>query len=454
MLSLSRALNESEPDKAQKLRDTLDEAGKRRVKAQVEALVARMRSGQLGEVEQGQKALLGDLEGLLQVLTSELGDLDQRRAERQRLEALRREIRTAMEAQADLLSRTQELDRASAAEADGDPNQPAGPRRDAPDGAKPNKSKGEEGQPDSAASAEAQRRMRDLEQKQREMHRKIRELGRQMEPRSERQPETPGARPMGGAADKARDAADRLAQQQGQQAQGEQKAALENMQQAMDELEDALRQLRREEQEQTLAALEGRFRAMLEREKGVRAAVEKLDEKGPAGWSRLDQLALAEAADAQQQLTSECESTRAILVDEGTTVILPELMTQLTTDMRDVAGRLNRADTTPATQRVLDDIIAQLEEIMAAVSAERERSAEQREGGGEGGQGPQDQSLLPGSAEIKLVRSSQMRINARTGDLSAAPPARRDARWSEQMEQLGRRQRQLVDLTTRMNERK
>jgi hypothetical protein len=127
-------------------------------------------------------------------------------------------------------------------------------------------------------------------------------------------------------------------------------------------------------------------------------------------------------------------------------------MRQMAGDMTEVAARLDHADTSPATRRALTDIIALLEEMLQAVEQKRAEDARLEQ---QGGQQSSDQPrpLLPGSAELKLLRSSQQRLNERTLELTQSPDALNQEQTAT-AQRLSQRQRRLADLARRMNERK
>jgi len=422
MLKLSRLLEESEPEKAERLRDALKFAGSRRVKARVEKLTELLRSQRLSDADREQELLLSEFDALLTLLTSSLNEVERRRAERQRLEQLKRAIRTLIDEQTEILYRTRQ-----AAEEFDESNEQA-PAEDVEDA------------------------LRRLERLQRGAHRKGVDLERDMGKSKEQQQSTPGAPHVERAVENMKQAADRLGDRAPSDAAKNQQAALDRLRQALDELDDALRQVRREESEETLAALEVRFRSMLEREQAVLETAAGLHKKGVEQWTRVDQLQLAEAAETQRSVHEDCTATRRILIDEGTTVIVPELVGQMAGDMEDLVGWLKSSDVGPETQRILADVIDLLEEVLAAIEAKREQDASQSDGDGQSG-GGQSQGLLPGSAELKMLRSSQLRLNARTRQLGGAAETP-TADQSGSFERLSDRQRRLADLARRMNERK
>lgn len=453
MIKLSRALAESEPEKSERLRETLDEAGRRRLKARIAHLVDLLRKQELSAAEREQAAALADLESLLDTLSSTLNEAERRREERKRLEALKREVRALLDEQIDAMQKTHEIaaeieaSRRRADEKEGGKTEASDPKTG--DAAPPKPT---------AAAAQA---MQEAESRQRELQRKATELHKKMKAKKSEIP-TPGVEQIGQAEQAMDEAAENLREVRPREAEPQQQKAAEKLQESIDELENALRQIRKEEMEETLATLESRLAGLLEGEKKVRAAVVGLVEQPPAEWTRDEQLAVADAARTQSELAEEAESIRRILVDEGTTVILPELIGQAAGDIRNVAARLSRNEATAETRSILDDIIQLLEEMLEAVKTRRDENEHRQDSqDGQEGQPDENRPLLPGSAELKLLRSSQLRINHRTAAIGAAPatvdgeidPARAARRQAE-LDALSHRQRQLSELTRRMNERK
>ncbi len=439
MLKLTKLLAESEPEKAERMKDALDLAGKKQIKGRVESLVQLLQSEKLGDADTRQSALIKDLEALLQTLTNPANELDARRQEREKLEALKRSIRTLMDEQTQHMYRTQQVEkRMQEAEAAG------------------------------KSAAEAGEMLDKLEEMQRQTERKTAELQREMQPKpDEQKPARPGADQMKEASEQMRDAADKMGQDKPADAKKAEEQALEKLQQALDELDDALRQVRKEEMDDTLSAIETRLRDLLSREKLVRESVRPLESKSTADFSRAEQAQVVEAATNQKKVAEDCAQVLRIVVDEGTTVIVPELLKQLSADMALAGERLDRSEADGATARLLDDIIAQLEEILAAVEKRREQNRDeenqpQPDQPQQPDQGPKP--LLPTSAELKLLRSAQVRINERmpaTQDAAEAQPAPTQAEIAAapasaaaEMQRLFARQRQLVELARRMNERK
>lgn len=538
MLRLAQLLAETEPDKADRLRDAVELAGRDRLKVRLGELVTLLRVGQFADAERRQGEVLADLDAVLKLLIDTSGDLDRKRQERERLDAARKAIRAMLEQQLQHLRGTQGIaaDFALAeqlrqlAQALERLHQAQREQRTAMDAAAPRVAEqsaaqrelerrtretaaairtfaeGQQGRTAASAGAaaeetraaademqrateaieggnraagdeSAQRAERDLreaadrlraeadrlgdreetariERSQRDTQRRASEAHQQMqEDRAAGRKALPGSENVGKSQQNMQRAADRLGEAAPDQAAPQMQDAADELQTALDEVDAALRQLRREEMEETLAALETRLRSMLAREERVRTLVAELDDKGPARWGRTEQLQLAETAQTQSDVADECSNVQRILVQEGTTIVFPEIMAQLHTDAAAIARRLRDADTSKATQSQLDDVITVLKELLAAVEAQRDRQRQQD--ANEDGQPPEpdeSQPLVPGSAELKLLRTRQIIVRRQTEALAvqgAAPDDARAARFGE----LGAYQRQLAELAGKMNER-
>ncbi|MBI5866201.1 MAG: hypothetical protein HZB38_17160 [Planctomycetes bacterium] len=422
MLKLTKLLAESEPAKAERLKDALDLAGKQRIKARIEAIAALLAGRKLSDADAEQQALLTDFDNLLKTLTNPAGELDARRQEREQLEKLKRSIRTLLDEETQILYRTQQIEKQAEAAGDGD------------------------GQ---AAADQLDK----LEEMQRQTERKTAELQKEMQPApDEQRAARPGAEEAQQADEQMRHSADALGDDKPKQAAENQEKAIQKLQEALDELDDALRQVRKEEMDDTLAAIEGRLRDLLAQEKQVREAIRPLEAKSAADFTRADQSQLIDAAAAQKKAAADADMTLRILIDEGTTIAAPELMKQYAGDIAVVASMLEKTEPTAPAAVILDDVIASLEELLAAVERRRDETRDQQDN--PDGQQPQPndgpQPLLPNSAELKLLRAAQVRVNERMP--AAADSA--EASAATEFQRLAKRQTELSELTRRMFERK
>lgn len=441
-LKLADTLAETEPEQAERLRDAQELAGRQQVRGRIETLVTLLRTmdatageqrdGARDDADRQQKQLILDLQILLQALVRTESELDRLRAERERLEGFKREIRRLQEDQIDQLRQAQALAEQADAEAEGQAD--SQPATSQPTTSQP--------VPGSREAAAAQKELRE----------RAADVAQRMEASKGKEP-TPGTPAMQQAGERMQAATEKLESGEPQQATEEQQQAAQAMQRALDELEDALRQVRREEQEETLANLESRLRSMLERQRSVREAVSAVSAAPPSEWNETQRLQVSQAATQQAQLAEDCGGLLRLLEDDGTTVIVPELVGQVSEDMRQLAQRLASSLADAQSLALADDIIALLEEILSAVSKQRDRPDEPPPPQPPGDQPPpegQDQPLLPNSAELKLLRAAQLRINTRTAALAAdeQSPAALQA-----LAVLSARQARLSELTIRMHER-
>lgn len=262
---------------------------------------------------------------------------------------------------------------------------------------------------------------------------------------------TPGQENVKEAVPLQQEAAKDLKKDDPAEAAKKQQKALEKLKNAKEALEDRLEQLRREQQEELLAALESRFRAMLSRQLECNKATNRLADVGPEHWKRSDQLELAELSQRQKWVGDQADEALFMLVEEGTTVILPKLVGQVRDDGRATAERLAAADTGPTVRMVQADLELILRDIIDAIKKEQEELENQGGGGGKGGGG--NPPLLPGSAELKLLRACQLRVNVATERLETARSAGGDlAQEIEQrLKRLADRQADVAEMAKDMH---
>lgn len=425
MLRLSTALAAGEPDKAERMRDALDRIGSLQIKTRVEQLAQLIGDSKFSQAEREQAGLLTDLDTLLKLLTSPVNAADARREERKKLEALKRTIRELMDEEAQHVYKTQHLERQIA---------------------------GTDGQ--SAPTPESVEASRSLEQLQRETQQKAsRAHGEMKSPDEKKGADKPGTESIEKAIDRMRQAGEKLGDAKPSEARPEEEKAIEHMQEALDELDDALRQVRKEEVEETLAALSTRLASLLEKEKLVREAIVAITPKSVEEWTRTDHLRAGEAADTQSQAAQDCEAATRLVTDEGTTVLIPELLGQMAAEMLAIEQRLRKSDASDVARKAAEDVIASLEELLALVEKKRDENRKADENPPEDAPQPEqqpDDPLLSRSAELKLLRSVQLRLNGRM-------PAAEEVNQSDEAKSLfaglAARQQRLADLARRMNER-
>ncbi|MBK8269022.1 MAG: hypothetical protein IPK83_12235 [Planctomycetes bacterium] len=232
-----------------------------------------------------------------------------------------------------------------------------------------------------------------------------------------------------------------------------QEKAVENLKKAQEDLEDRLDQLRKEQQEELLSALESRFRAMLSRQIECNKVTNRLADVGPANWKRSDQLELADLSQKQRWVGDQANEALFLLTEEGSTVILPTLIEQIRDDGREVADRLAAADAGDAVRVTQADLEAVLRDIIEAIERKQEEMENEEESGDQDS-GDQNRPLLPGSAELKLLRACQLRVNKMTQQLQTdrAKPDASAEEIGKRLKKLAERQDGVAEMAKDMHE--
>jgi hypothetical protein len=239
-----------------------------------------------------------------------------------------------------------------------------------------------------------------------------------------------------------------------------QREAEENLKQAIQHLEEILKQLREEEIKRSLETLSTRLRRMLDMQNKIYEESQRMNQI--AGEQPDRQILARAAALSRDQLKVATEGERAFLLlkEEGSSAAFPEALLQVNRDAAAVANRLDSGDVGKLTLVVQADIIQALEEMVEALSKIKKENEEKKEkerqmqqpGGGQGDQ--QQQPLINKLAELRLIRTLQIRVNKRTTTLSqmlenpADPVGQAKAKdLMEQLQELSKRQESIESVT-------
>lgn len=227
-------------------------------------------------------------------------------------------------------------------------------------------------------------------------------------------------------------ATDELEADKAEDAAKNQDRAIEQLEQAQEELEKALQQLRKEEREETLRDLESRFRKMLAEQTAINEGTVVLHAIGQDHFQRAEELQTADLSLRERRLSEEAAKCVHILYEEGSTIVFPRIIDQLAKDMGNVADRLGQLNVGPITQRIEREIVDTLEQLLDAVKRMQEENEQQQAAQG-GGKQDKEPPLLPPSAELKLLRSSQVRVNDRTETIEQARSDQSESKeWIEE----------------------
>ena len=131
--------------------------------------------------------------------------------------------------------------------------------------------------------------------------------------------------------------------------------------------------------------------------------------------ARADVSKSAQLGQGERELEAEADKILEILREEGTTIVIPDIVKDLMGDFSTLDLRLTKLESGPYTQQIQRDVEETLRQLIKVIQEERERRQGGGQGGGQDGQEEApDENLLPTSAELKMLREMQVRVNRRT----------------------------------------
>ncbi len=263
---------------------------------------------------------------------------------------------------------------------------------------------------------------------------------------------SPGQQSLEKAQGEMKKAAESLDQSKPDEATPKQDKAIKELEQVQKELEEALNQLRKEERAETLRDLEDRFRELASKQRAINEATVRLDELGRETFQRAERLQLADLSTQERDLSREAAKCVHILDEDGTTVVVPRVMGQISQDMATVAQRLAALDVGVLTRTIEREIVEALEQLLEAVQKMQQAN---EQGGNPAPSSSSDQQspLLPQSAELKLLRSSQVRVNTRTTAIEETRVETADGDVKEALAKVGERQAECAEMAEEMRSR-
>jgi hypothetical protein len=193
-----------------------------------------------------------------------------------------------------------------------------------------------------------------------------------------------------------------------------QEKAIRELEEAKAELERILRQLREEEMERVLAMLEARFTKMLQMQREVYEGTVRLDKVPEGERNHNHEIESGRLSVKESEIVLETDKALALLREDGTAVAFPEAIQQIRVDMEQVVQRLGQFKVNDITQAIEQDIIASLEEMLAALKKAIQDNQQRQQSGEQMAGEAQDPPLVDLLSEIRMIRTLQMRVNLRT----------------------------------------
>ncbi len=218
------------------------------------------------------------------------------------------------------------------------------------------------------------------------------------------------------ALQKMREAEQELQNAERQKATEKQRAAEEKLRAAIDQLERILRQLREEEMQRELAKLESRLRKMAAMQSKILDDTVALAATPKSQRDRQTDLKAGDLAFEEKKVSLEADRAMLLLREEGSSVAFPEVVLQIRVDAARVTDFLAETKIDAINQGIQKDILAALEEMIAAIqTAQRDLDKKRQQQQGKPQQGGQrEQPLVEALAELKLIRTMEKRIRSTT----------------------------------------
>jgi hypothetical protein len=261
---------------------------------------------------------------------------------------------------------------------------------------------------------------------------------------------TPGRKQLEESRDAMQRAIEELKKQKRDDASKEQDEAIKKLMEAKEKIEEILRQLREEEQKLMLAALEARFKKMLAAQLIIYHDTVRLSKADPSEKASVQARAV-KLAQGEQEILIDADKALILLKEEGSSIAFPESVAGIRQDVQSLVGWLRDAKVGELTQAVEKDVIEALEELIEALQKEMEKSDEdKKKQQQQQQQQEQSQPLVDQLAELKMLRSLQLRVNRRTKQLSRTFEGEQATQEEsvQQLQQLSGRQARIQQATS------
>jgi hypothetical protein len=247
-----------------------------------------------------------------------------------------------------------------------------------------------------------------------------------------------------------------MANRHNAQAAEEQQEAVRELAEAEQTLEEALMQARRKEQEAILRALGERFRAMLAKQKDLTARTTRLQVDVKERLTRAQRIEANGLSGGERELSAEAGLALELVREEGSTSILPVVVEELVRDLDEVSTLLGDGQVNRFVVHLQKEIERSIEELIEVIKKEIEQRA--GGGGGGGGGGSDDGNgdpLLPASAELKMIRLHQLRVNDVTQQFHLERTAEADLSDEQRqaVRHIAEKQGRVAELTRELHER-
>ena len=491
---LAQFSDEGDEDQVRLLRQVFAEAQSRSIDGKFDELVKLIQSNQYGLAVGNQEALNGQLEELLKMmLAAERGK--ELKKEQEQIKAYIKQIKELITKQMELEGRTAEGDPKGVAPAQGKlagdaddlakrmakgekPEGTAGkpgepktgegkPGENKPGEAKPGEAKPGEAKPGEAKPGEAKPgeakpgEAKPGEAKPGEGKPSEAKPG-EGKPGQEGQPGEPGEsgksppgeesrtespqRRVAAAQKKMEEAQKKLDKAEREGAMKEQEEAIRELEKAKAELEEILRQLREEELARLLDMLEKRFAEMLRMQEAVHRDTQVLHAVPVASRGQGERIDAGRLSRDEGLILVEADKALNVLKEEGSAVAFPKTVETMRDDIAQIAELLAGVEVDELTLAMEEDVIATLKELIEALKKAKKDLKDKKQQKAQQGE-PGENPLIDKIAELKMIRSLQLRVNRRTKLIAETADVATNPKSLEMLRKLSATEQEVFQIT-------
>lgn len=396
-LRIADAVEATDGARADQIRTAIGQARTAGVTERFDRVVALLERQRYQSARSDQEEIATQLEELLRLVMADPRE-SRMEEERQRLEALRREIRQALREQRSLRS----LQERGAGEQ-------AAPRQE-----------------------ELARKVERLREPAKEADRLAGREAEDAPPGDSPAPKPPGqgagepspsdsksiAKRLDASSESMRRASKQLAEED-ETAAEEQRRAQRELEAAQREAEERLRQIREEQQQRRLASLAERFRRMHEEQVSITNDTESRIE---AEQDRRDQnprarrLAASQLAQRESEVEQSAVQALRLVRADGSSLVFDDALAAAIEDLRTAEERLKRTQLDATTLAIERSVVEAFAEMIEAVDESLDDLEQQRSQPGQGGPPPAggQKGLVSAIAELRMIRARQARLLRQT----------------------------------------
>jgi hypothetical protein len=288
---------------------------------------------------------------------------------------------------------------------------------------------------------------------QKEIADETKKLAEQMKNTASKKPMA-GAPSVSRASKSASSAAEKLSNSKCGGANSDQEKTLKELKEAISKLDDEIAELERLSKMEKLASIEEQLEKVLTDQKECTKKtlrVYTLRIKSRPHYDRQGIQAILEISKKEDSLSKDVGAIRKLLVKEGTTVVFPEVLDDIISDLKDVSVRLEAKDPGELTRATQKEIETTIQELLDSVRKELSKGPGRAKSGGGGG-GQCKSPLVPPIAELRMLRLKMLRVNRKTIGLEKMKASKTITAPEAKTEhgKLAERHRKVVDLAEKI----